>query len=456
MLSNNGFRLPEANLLWLFDTDEEQSVVVRKIASFLAARQAALASEAGGLFDVIFYYVGHGGFDTGSASTYFLALRQTNNIDALSSSLAVSSLKRALRESTRDVRHYLILDCCFAAAALAPYLQLSAAAQGMVVQIQDAFPPSGTALLCASGAIVPAKAKRGATFTMFSEALLEVLRLGVPQGGDQLSLAEIGVAVRSLLTSRYGDEAARPEVHSPEQSKGSVAEVPLFRNAEKIENRPEKIALAGVKTGGRESNVADNPDQTLKDLFREFDDTDIPAQIPSYTISESEWSDIPQNVRRMLKQLEGVQPRIIERLVPAAMAIAVITSPLVLLSIHLEKSGTVDVRVGTPLYYAVWAILCMDALSAFVLSCFLLFCGALWRWGERIDNRITLRALEPRSLLWETFDVMKLLRRPRNLVRLGRLPFRRSWIAEYSRWALVPWLLGTGTMVYVLTLMLGH
>jgi hypothetical protein len=231
LLAPDGFRLSEANLLDLFDTPDEQPVIVRKIANFLLATRKALEAKGSALSDVIFYYVGHGGFDTSASSTYFLAIKQTDVVDYLASSLAISSLRRALREHSNDARHYLILDCCFAAAALAPYVNLSSTAQAMVTQVQDAFPPSGTALLCASGAVIPARAKRGETFTMFSGALLDVLCKGAANSPSTFSLGELGFAVRSLLKSRYGDEAVRPEVHSPEQSKGSVADVPIFRNA---------------------------------------------------------------------------------------------------------------------------------------------------------------------------------------------------------------------------------
>jgi hypothetical protein len=230
LLDVRGFALPSENLLDLFDTEEEQSVLIRTIATFLLKTRQRLKGSNSELSDLIFYYVGHGGFDTGPASPYFLALRRTSNIDYLASSLSISSLRRVLREYAGEARRYLVLDCCFAAAALAPYLQLSSAAQGMVAQVQDAFPPAGTALLCASGAVIPAKAKRGAQFTMFSEAFLDILRHGVVNSPPMLSLGEIGSAIRALLNSRYGDDAARPEVHSPEQTEGDVAKVPIFRN----------------------------------------------------------------------------------------------------------------------------------------------------------------------------------------------------------------------------------
>jgi hypothetical protein len=431
ILSTEGFDLPKDNLLWLFDTDQEQSVIVRDIAHFLSKRQTALTSKGGALSDVIFYYVGHGGFDTGAASAYFLALRRTNTIDALSSSLAVSSLRRALRESARDVRHYLILDCCFAAAALAPYLQLSAAAQAMVAQVRDAFPPAGTALLCASGAIVPAKAKRGATFTMFSEALLEILRTGVPNGPRTLSLSEVGIAVRGLLKSRYGDEAVRPEVHSPEQSEGSVADIPLFRNVDRGEGAPvrpplpEGVLLNKSRSGG--GNTASNVDG----LFKEFDESDAPARIPPYVITDQEWSQLPQQVRSMLKQLEGLSDArpVGWYLGPLSLGVAIVMSSLLLLT-------ETNVLQSTPLY--VRQSLGFIGIGVFSL---LLLWGVyqilLLTLGQRVRDRATLRPLSSATFTWEGFPVMSLLRQPRDIVRFRGRTFRRIRIQKNLNAAII-------------------
>jgi ppGpp synthetase/RelA/SpoT-type nucleotidyltranferase len=228
----NGFNLKEAHLLNLFDSDDEQPVIVRKIADFLLQLRRKLSNSGQNLADVITFYVGHGGFDIGSNSTYFLAIRKTSAPDYLGSSLSAASLRRALREHAGNARHYLILDCCFAAAAATAYLQMSNAAQGAIAQIQESFPPSGTALLCAAGALIPAKAKRDAKYTMFSEGLFEVLTQGAPTAAERLTIGDVARMIRDHLRIKYEDEAVRPEVHSPEQAKGNVADVPLFRNAD--------------------------------------------------------------------------------------------------------------------------------------------------------------------------------------------------------------------------------
>ena len=65
---------------------------------------------------------------------------------------------------------------------------------------------------------------------MFFRALLEVLRRGEPRGRDALSLEEIGDRVKDLIAERYPHEHARPEVHSPDQREGDIADVPIFPN----------------------------------------------------------------------------------------------------------------------------------------------------------------------------------------------------------------------------------
>jgi len=66
---------------------------------------------------------------------------------------------------------------------------------------------------------------------MFSGALLQVLRIGeIGQSPDGLSLHETGSRVRRLIQERHADDGVRPEVHSPDEHQGDVANIPLFPN----------------------------------------------------------------------------------------------------------------------------------------------------------------------------------------------------------------------------------
>jgi hypothetical protein len=65
---------------------------------------------------------------------------------------------------------------------------------------------------------------------MFSDALLEVLRKGDPHLGSRFSINELGGLVRLQLATMHPADWVRPEVHSPDQREGDVADVPLFPN----------------------------------------------------------------------------------------------------------------------------------------------------------------------------------------------------------------------------------
>jgi hypothetical protein len=454
LLAEGGFGLSQNNLLDLFDIADEQPVIIRKIATFLLELRKRIESTGESLSDIIFFYVGHGGFDTAANSTYFLAIRQTNAVDYLASSVAISSLRRALRESTRDARHYLILDCCFAAAAVAPYLSMSATAQAMVTQVQDAFPPSGTALLCASGAIVPARAKRDAQFTMFSEALIDVLRQGVTTAPEVLTLSEIGTAVRGLLKTKYGDEAVRPEVHSPEQSQGSVADIPLFRNARMKENTKAPPPLPeGVLSGKTRSNDEVEIKTTLDGLFKEFDDSDIPAQIPGYPLTENEWATIPREVRAMLKALEGLEYPIIGRIskiVAATSLTASVFLLVVLIMFRLGGSSPFYERFMLP--SAIAALIVATICMAYLLW-LIMYRAVILIVGERIRDRIIIRARTSATLPWEGYAAINLLRRPRDIVKFRARAFLKTQIQSELVLAII--VLMSAVVVFVIIFFLG-
>lgn len=139
----------------------------------------------------------------------------------------MKDLAAALKEVARGLRRYLILDCCFAAAAVGEF-QSGSATQVVREKTLDAFPTKGTALLCAASSKDPARAPHGASYTMFTGALLDVLINGQPDLGARLSLEELGSSIIRRLKDTYTEEAVRPEVHAPDQRDGNIADLPLF------------------------------------------------------------------------------------------------------------------------------------------------------------------------------------------------------------------------------------
>jgi hypothetical protein len=65
---------------------------------------------------------------------------------------------------------------------------------------------------------------------MFSGALLDVLNGHARARHPWLSLADVGSETAGLIKERFEDDAVKPEVHTPDQRDGDVANVPLFPN----------------------------------------------------------------------------------------------------------------------------------------------------------------------------------------------------------------------------------
>src|SRR5262249_39653318 len=112
------------------------------------------------------------------------------------------------------------------------------------LQTLAAFPRGGTPLLCSSSSRNVSIAPTGERHTMFSGALLEVLRRGDPAGESLLSLEAVGARVSDLIRDRYDDRGVRPEVHSPDQREEDIARMPLFPN-------PAKGSRAGLAPAAR-------------------------------------------------------------------------------------------------------------------------------------------------------------------------------------------------------------
>ena len=110
------FALSDENLLNLFDSDLSPGDQLGGICDFLDARLTHGVRSN----DLIFYYVGHGGF-VGINREYFLAIANTREGLEGSTGIRIGDLSSTLREHARGARKYLILDCCFAASAFVEF-----------------------------------------------------------------------------------------------------------------------------------------------------------------------------------------------------------------------------------------------------------------------------------------------------------------------------------------------
>jgi hypothetical protein len=237
----SGLGIPEQNVNWLFDDSHSPTDQLEDIAAFITKRTQELKNEHRPAQDLLVYYVGHGLFER-SGQAYCLAVRSTNENSEGASSIRAGDLATVIKENAAFLRRFLIFDCCFSATLYKEFQ--SGPLQVAGAKLREELPVRGTALLCSSNArdasLVPEELDR----TMFSDALIRVLHQGHPNFGPTLSMSELGSLVKECLRSTYSDSWVRPEVLSPDQREGDVANISIFPNTA-YENRLGEKTAAG-------------------------------------------------------------------------------------------------------------------------------------------------------------------------------------------------------------------
>jgi len=230
-LDRKGFNLPKENLLNLFDSTSEPSQIITRMDTWLA-------SNAKGMTDLLVYFVGHGHLE-GRQSDFLLLIRSSKKENLGSTSLRMDGLANTIKGRARNLRCIFILDCCFAASAYES-LQQGELDRAAIRKATDALaspgegtgtPRRGISLLCSSSSSTLSRIAPDESYTMFTEALLYALNHGNARLQQQyLNLFELAVLIDEFLHKAYPDKAPKPEVHSPDQREGVVANIPFFPN----------------------------------------------------------------------------------------------------------------------------------------------------------------------------------------------------------------------------------
>ena len=108
---------------------------------------------------------------------------------------------------------------------------------------------------------------------MFSDSLIKALRQGHSFLGPRLSLSELGDLVKANLQVAYPDVWVRPEVHSPDQREGDVANVSLFPNPA-FDLRKAEDGAASLETEAREKAEAARREHERAEQARRQDEAD--------------------------------------------------------------------------------------------------------------------------------------------------------------------------------------
>jgi hypothetical protein len=237
------------NVKDFFDDPRAPADILKEAAQFLERRQKEMEHHGRLSTDLLFYFVGHAGF-VGSDNAYCLFLKFTQERLLRPTSLHITDLAEVFQENARHLRRYFILDACFAGAAPRFIFQSS---RGEMIrrELDQHLPRKGVALLCSSSSQHPSKAPKGERYTMFTGALLDVLMRNQPREEERLSLRVLGRLTADLIRDRFENAAVRPEVHSPDQRDGDLADVPLFPNPPTREPTLREQAAGKSNPAGR-------------------------------------------------------------------------------------------------------------------------------------------------------------------------------------------------------------
>lgn len=243
ILDPQGFGVPCENLLDLFNSSKGPLEIDEEINIFLEKRSSIMKASGNPPRDILLYFVGHGGF-VGRDSDFYLALRCTRRERPRTSGIQIESLADTLSEKGRHLRRFIILDCCFAAAAFRAFetgtsiVAISKMVNAFKVKEEaNNLPSKGVALLCSSDQKTTSLVLPDGSSTMFSRSLMHALSRGNAHHRNPLSLYDLKNLAEEALSHLSIKNAPRPVVFSPDQSKGDIAAVPLFPNptAKKIE-----------------------------------------------------------------------------------------------------------------------------------------------------------------------------------------------------------------------------
>ena len=156
-----------------------------------AAVGAVLGDAAEAAEDLLLiYYAGHGLID--SQGSLYLGLTTTRSgVQLRFSALPYEWIRGALHESGASTR-VVVLDCCFSGRAINAQAGPEAVIGGQV-EIEGAY------TLTSTSRNRTALAPEGARFTAFTGELLDLLRNGVPDGPEIITLDLLYFALRRAL-----------------------------------------------------------------------------------------------------------------------------------------------------------------------------------------------------------------------------------------------------------------
>ncbi|WP_433342488.1 caspase, EACC1-associated type [Streptomyces sp. CA-253872] len=173
---------------------------------------------------LLVYYAGHGLVDRHERQLH-LTLPHSEE-DRPETCVRSADVRRAIRDQGAARRRVLLIDCCFSGQVVTEMTPSDPGGQGSAAAVRTLKGVEGAYVMTSAARDRPAHAPDPKRPTVFTGALVDVLRAGVPDGPGLLSLHDVFLAVRARIAS------LRPEVpqEPQDQSSNGVGDLPFVRN----------------------------------------------------------------------------------------------------------------------------------------------------------------------------------------------------------------------------------
>jgi hypothetical protein len=230
-----GLGLEPDLVLNLFDDPSTANSQLVRIRDTVVALVCERRETAHPIRDVLIYYVGHGTCEGGRH--LHLLVRDSNYGIEEQSSIGTPALAHVLRVSAPQQRRLVILDCCFSEAAAEAFGAMASLGDAVATTaLRDLAPETppperGTLVFCSSPRQRTSIGLPNAERTLFTGALLSVLREGlVSNRAAMLSFSDLREETYDRMLREYGEAAPRPALHQPDQQAGDLTRMPAFYN----------------------------------------------------------------------------------------------------------------------------------------------------------------------------------------------------------------------------------
>lgn len=233
LLDSAGLKLDPPLVLDLVDDLTPATEQLARIRDTLNTLLRERRDEGRPVADLLVYYVGHGYTDD-QGHLSMLVRRSRKGLESVTG-IRASDLAQVLRVAAPQQRRMVVLDCCFSEAAAKGFVGQSgsldqAVAASAAKDLRDDHPQRGTLLLCSSPTSEISIGPPTDEYTLFTGAVLDVLRYGAPGRAGALSFADLRDEAYDRMVIRLGADAPRPALHQTDARQGDLTRMPAFPN----------------------------------------------------------------------------------------------------------------------------------------------------------------------------------------------------------------------------------